>query len=157
MIDKDYIQYMLRNEGLMQSEVDRNIFAIATVGLIIGKGRMSEVIHQYYEEDTYVFVELVSKEIIDRLSGYGVNMKSVKTVIENRLENAVFVLTGTLEKYTRSEATEIIKSYGGKVSGSVSSKTTYVLAGSEAGSKLKKASELGIRIISEDEFEEMIK
>ena len=68
-----------------------------------------------------------------------------------------FVLTGTLEKYTRDEASEIIENFGGKTSGSVSKKTTYVLAGEEAGSKLTKAQELGIAIISESEFEEMIK
>ena len=68
-----------------------------------------------------------------------------------------FVLTGTLEKYTRDEASEIIENFGGKTSGSVSKKTTYVLAGEEAGSKLTKAQELGVAIISESEFEEMIK
>jgi len=137
----EYFQDMERLQNATYDE----LVTIDEVGAI-----MAESIVNYFSSEK-------SKEIIDRLRGYGVNMKSVKTVIENRFENAVFVLTGTLEKYTRSEATEIIKSYGGKVSGSVSSKTTYVLAGSEAGSKLKKASELGIRIISEDEFEEMIK
>ena len=68
-----------------------------------------------------------------------------------------FVLTGTLEKYTRDEASEVIENFGGKTSGSVSKKTTYVLAGEEAGSKLTKAQELGVAIISESEFEEMIK
>ena len=68
-----------------------------------------------------------------------------------------FVLTGTLEKYTRDEASEIIENFGGKTSGSVSKKTTYVLAGEEAGSKLTKAQELGVTVISESEFEEMIK
>ena len=68
-----------------------------------------------------------------------------------------FVLTGTLEKYTRDQASEIIENFGGKTSGSVSKKTTYVLAGEEAGSKLTKAQELGVAIISESEFEEMIK
>ena len=68
-----------------------------------------------------------------------------------------FVLTGTLEKYTREQASEIIENFGGKTSGSVSKKTTYVLAGEEAGSKLTKAQELGVNVISENEFEEMIK
>lgn len=68
-----------------------------------------------------------------------------------------FVLTGALEKYTRDQASEIIENFGGKTSGSVSKKTTYVLAGEEAGSKLTKAQELGVAIISESEFEEMIK
>ena len=68
-----------------------------------------------------------------------------------------FVLTGTLEKYTRDQASEIIESFGGKTSGSVSKKTTYVIAGEEAGSKLTKAQELGVNVISEKEFDEMIK
>lgn len=66
------------------------------------------------------------------------------------------MLTGTLEKYTRDEAKSRIENLGGKVSGSVSSKTTYVLAGENAGAKLAKAESLGIKIISEDEFESML-
>lgn len=68
-----------------------------------------------------------------------------------------FVLTGALEKYTRDEASEIIEKLGGKTSGSVSKKTTYVLAGEDAGSKLTKAQELGIQILTETEFENLIK
>ena len=67
-----------------------------------------------------------------------------------------FVLTGALEKYTRDEASEIIEKFGGKTSGSVSKKTTYVLAGEDAGSKLTKAQELGVTVLTEAEFEEMI-
>ena len=72
-------------------------------------------------------------------------------------EGMTFVLTGTLSKYKRSEAGKIIENYGGKTSSSVSKKTTYVLAGEDAGSKLDKANSLGVTVISEDEFEEMIK
>ena len=68
-----------------------------------------------------------------------------------------FVLTGALEKYTRDEASNIIEKFGGKTSSSVSKKTDYVLAGEEAGSKLTKAQNLGVKIITEAEFEEMIK
>ena len=77
--------------------------------------------------------------------------------IDERFSGKTFVLTGTLEKFTRQEASEIIEKYGGKTSGSVSKKTSYVLAGEEAGSKLIKAQELGIPIISENEFLEMCK
>lgn len=75
---------------------------------------------------------------------------------DNRFEGKT-VLTGSLEKYTRQEASDIIEKFGGKVSGSVSKKTSYVLAGEEAGSKLTKAQKLEIAIISEEQFEEMIK
>ena len=77
--------------------------------------------------------------------------------IDNRFLGKTFVLTGTLEKYTRDEAGEIIEKFGGKTSGSVSKKTSYVLAGEDAGSKLAKAQSLGIPVITETEFEEMIK
>ena len=75
---------------------------------------------------------------------------------DNRFEGKTFVLTGTLEKYTRDEASKIIEDFGGKTSSSVSKKTDYVLAGEEAGSKLTKAENLGVKIISEQEFEKMI-
>ena len=67
------------------------------------------------------------------------------------------MLTGALEKYTRDEAGAIVEKFGGKVSGSVSKKTNYVLAGEDAGSKLDKANKLGVTVISENEFDEMIK
>ena len=75
---------------------------------------------------------------------------------DNRFEGKTFVLTGTLESWTRDEAAAIIESYGGKASGSVSKKTSYVLAGANAGSKLTKAESLGIEIIDEQKFREMI-
>ena len=97
-------------------------------------------------------------DLINRLKKSGVNMKALEDEnADNRFEGKTFVLTGSLEKYTRQEASDIIEKFGGKVSGSVSKKTSYVLAGEEAGSKLKKAQNLGIAIISEEQFEEMIK
>ena len=78
-------------------------------------------------------------------------------IIDERFAGKTFVLTGTLEKYSRDEAKKIIESFGGKAAGSVSKKTDYVLAGEEAGSKLTKAQNLGITIITEKDFEEMIK
>lgn len=77
--------------------------------------------------------------------------------LDNRFEGKTFVLTGSLEKYTRTEAGNLIEKYGGKVSSSVSKKTNYVLAGEDAGSKLTKAQELGITILTEEEFEGLIK
>lgn len=97
-----------------------------------------------------------SQKLIADLKAAGVNMKAKDTHIDNRFSGKTFVLTGTLTKYTRSEASRIIENYGGKASSSVSKKTDYVLAGEAAGSKLAKATELGVKIINEDEFAEMI-
>ena len=97
-----------------------------------------------------------SRKLIEDLKALGVNMESQKKIVDMRFEGKTFVLTGTLSKYTRSEATKIIESFGGKASGSVSKKTSYVLAGEDAGSKLKKANDLGVTVISEEEFAELI-
>ena len=98
-----------------------------------------------------------TKKMIESLKAKGLNMKSLKRVEDGRFKGLTFVLTGTLPTLKRSEAGEIIESFGGKTSSSVSKKTDYVLAGEEAGSKLTKAASLGIKIITEEEFLEMIK
>ena len=74
-----------------------------------------------------------------------------------RFEGKTFVLTGALDKYSRKDAEEIIEKFGGKTSSTVSKKTTYILAGEDSGSKLTKAQELGITVISENDFDQMIK
>lgn len=91
-----------------------------------------------------------------RLKTLGVCTECKSAPQTDELSGMTFVLTGTLPTLSRSEATEIIKSLGGKVSGSVSKKTTYVLAGEEAGSKLEKAKELAVPIITEEQFKQMI-
>lgn len=96
-------------------------------------------------------------KLIERLKEYGVNTHYEKVQIDNRFEGKTFVLTGTLPTLKRNDAKAIIEKFGGKASGSVSKKTDYVLAGEDAGSKLTKAQELGIPIISEDEFINMTK
>ena len=97
-------------------------------------------------------------DLIKRLKMANVNMEIKEDGnSDERFNGMTFVLTGSLEKYTRDEASEIIEKFGGKTSSSVSKKTTYVLAGEEAGSKLTKAQSLGVKIITENEFEEMIK
>ena len=98
-----------------------------------------------------------TKLMVERFKSYGVNTKSKKEIKDLRFENKTFVLTGTLSSLTRTEASKIIESFGGKTSSSVSKKTDFVLAGEEAGSKLTKAQSLGINIISEEEFLEMTK
>lgn len=95
-------------------------------------------------------------ELIENLKNCGINMEFKDNVIDNKLIGKSFVLTGTLQKYTRTEASKLIESLGGTVTSSVSKKTSYVLAGSEPGSKVDKAKKLGVDIISEEEFENMI-
>lgn len=103
------------------------------------------------------FMQDQTKDLIKKLKKAGVNMQQTEDgENDNRFLEKTFVLTGTLEKYTRKEAEEIIEKFGGKVSGSVSKKTSYVLAGEEAGSKLTKAQSIGVPVITEAEFEKMI-
>lgn len=98
-----------------------------------------------------------SRTLIDDLKVAGVNMRSQKVIVDDRFAGKTFVLTGTLPTMTRAEASAIIESFRGKTASSVSKKTDYVLAGEDAGSKLTKAQQLGIPVISEKEFTEMIK
>jgi len=100
-----------------------------------------------------------TKVLIEKLKQAGVNTKAKQSEGrgDDRLSGKTFVITGTLPTLKRDEATRLIQMYGGKVSGSVSKKTSYVLAGEEAGSKLTKAQELGVPIISEEELLEMLK
>jgi len=102
------------------------------------------------------FSQPQSAHMIDRLRQAGVNFESKRVVTDSRFSGMTFVLTGALSKFTREEATEKIELFGGKASGSVSKKTTYVVVGENAGSKERKARELGIPILSEDDFLEMI-
>ena len=112
---------------------------------------IAESIYNFFREEQTV-------DLINKLKEYGVNMVAEKEEgADERFAGKTFVLTGTLEKYSRDEASEIIEKFGGKTSGTVSKKTAYVLAGEAAGSKLTKAQNLGIKIITEQEFEEMIK
>ena len=93
-----------------------------------------------------------SMHMIERLRQAGVNFESKRTISDARFAGKTFVLTGALSKFTREEATEKIELLGGKVSGSVSKKTSFVVVGENAGSKERKARELGIPILSEEEF-----
>lgn len=110
-------------------------------------------------ESVYDFLhKKTNLQIIDRLRKAGLRFEIEDTgTSSNKFEGLTFVLTGTLEKYKREDAQSIIESLGGKTSSSVSKKTSFVLAGSEAGSKLDKAKSLGVKVIDEAEFEKMIK
>ena len=132
-------------DSLMTASVI-NLNSIDEVGEII-----ADSIYSFFNQKQTI-------DLINKLREANVNMNYLKEENEDeRFYGKTFVLTGSLEKFTRDEAGEIIENFGGKTSGSVSKKTDYVLAGEDAGSKLKKAIELGIKVITEAEFEDMIK
>lgn len=103
------------------------------------------------------FAQPQSRHLLERLRQAGVNFQSLRQVGDQRFAGVTFVLTGALSRFTREEATEQIENLGGKVSGSVSKKTKFVVVGENAGSKERKARELGIQILTEDEFLDMIR
>ena len=98
-----------------------------------------------------------SQDLMAWLKNAGVNFECKEKQLDNRFAGMTFVLTGALERFTREEAGEMVEKRGGKAASSVSKKTTYVVAGPGAGSKLRKAQELNIPVLSEDEFLEMLK
>lgn len=102
------------------------------------------------------FAQPQNQHMVQRLREAGLNFQSSRAVTDNRFAGKTFVLTGALTRFTREEATERIEQYGGKAAGSVSKKTAYVVVGENAGSKEKKARELGIPILTEEQFLEML-
>ena len=165
-------------EDSKQRDVSRLIYAlgIRQVGAKTGKvlascfGNLDNLMAASEEELTAVpdvgavtaayivdwFRQEQSAHMVERLRQADVNFESKRVVTDTRFAGMTFVLTGALTKFTRDEATERIEHFGGKASGSVSKKTTYVVVGENAGSKERKARELGIPILSEDQFLEMI-
>ena len=165
-------------EASKQQDVSRLIYAlgIRQVGAKTGKvlasqfGTLDNLMNATEEKLTEVpdvgavtaksiadwFAQPQSKHMVERLRAAGVNFESKRVITDARFAGMTFVLTGALTKFTRDEATEKIELLGGKASGSVSKKTTYVVVGENAGSKERKARELGIPILSEDDFLEMI-
>lgn len=134
-----------RTMGAVMNAAEEEICDIPCVGEVIAQS-----IKSYFEIPKNI-------ELIKRLENSGVNMEFVSSQVSDIFNSKTFVLTGTLEKYTRGDASHIIESMGGKVSSSVSKKTSYVLAGTDPGSKAEKAKKLGVKIISEIEFENMLK
>lgn len=112
--------------------------------------KTAESIYDFFHQEQSI-------DLLEKLKVAGVNMKRLQEEnTDNRWEGKTFVLTGSLTKYTREEASNLIEKMGGKTSGSVSKKTSYVLAGEDAGSKLVKANQLGVPVITEEEFEKMM-
>ena len=133
----------------MDNLMDASLESLCTVN-DVGQITASNIYEFFRQEQT---IDMISK-----LKQAGVNMNiNEKEEMDNRFEGKTFVLTGSLSKYTRDEASNLIERFGGKTSSSVSKKTDYVLAGEDAGSKLIKAQTLGITILTEEEFENMTK
>ena len=131
--------------GALAAASEEELTAIDDVGPITAK-----YIRQWMDSPQ-------SKDLLARLEAAGLNMTCKEEIVDSRFAGMTFVLTGALEKFTRDEAGEMIEKRGGKASGSVSKKTTYVVAGANAGSKLQKAQQLGIPVLTEDEFLELLK
>ncbi len=136
-------EHFITMQALQQADIDE-ISKIEGFG-----GIMAQSVAQY-------FALHQTSELIGKLAELGLNMKSLREIESDKFAGKIFVLTGTLPTYTRNQAAEIIEKFGGKVSSSVSKKTDFVLAGEDAGSKLKKANDLGVTVISEEQFNEMI-
>ena len=133
--------------GSMDALMDASLEALTAVPDI---GEITaQSIYEWFRQDQ-------SQHLIRRLREAGLNFESKRVVTDTRLAGKTVVLTGTLSRFTREEATEKIELLGGKASGSVSRKTSFVVAGENAGSKERKARELGIPVLTEDEFLEMI-
>lgn len=131
-------------DPLMSASVDE-LSSISEIGT-----KMAQSIVEYFKQDKSLY-------IIERLRAAGVDLTYTSTQKGNNFDGKIFVLTGTLPTLKRNDAKKLIESYGGKVSGSVSKNTDFVVAGEEAGSKLDKALSLGIKVLSEVELTEMLK
>ena len=131
------------NMDALMAASEENLTAVPDVGSITAAN-----IFTWFHQDQ-------SQHLIERLRQAGVNFESTRAVTDSRFAGKTFVLTGALSKFTREEATEKIELFGGKTAGSVSKKTSFVIVGENAGSKERKARELGIPILSEEKFLEM--
>lgn len=142
---KSLAKHFKTMDNLMNCELEE-LVGIDDMGEIMAKS-----VYDFFHEPQTI-------DLIERFKVLGLNMEAIEEEgADNRFEGMTFVLTGALEGYSRKEAEDIIEKFGGKASGSVSKKTTYVLAGEDAGSKLDKAQKLGVSIITEEQFNEMIK
>ena len=147
-IGKAAARELMLHYGSIDSLAEADVESIQQVRDIGSIG--SQAIHEYFQDD-------VNRDILRRLKEYGVNMELQDTgIVDDVLAGKTVVVTGTLPTLSRNDAKNLIEAHGGKAAGSVSKKTDYVLAGEAAGSKLVKAQELGITIIDEAEFLQLI-
>ncbi len=142
---KSLMKYFGSIDALAEASVDE-LLAVEDIGQI-----SAEAIYTFFRDEK-------TKDMVSRMKSYGVNMQRIfDENVNDALANLTFVITGTLPTLSRKEAADLIESCGGKVSGSVSKKTDYLIAGEAAGSKLDKANALGIRVLSEEELQALIK
>lgn len=135
-----------KNIDALQNASEEDIQIIKEIG-----PRIAESVYDFFHKSS-------NRRLVEKLKKVGLNFSyEAKSGSSNKFEGLTFVLTGTLENYTREKATELIENSGGTVSSSVSKKTSYVIAGSDPGSKMDKAKSLAVKIINEKEFEELLK
>ncbi len=130
-------------DSLMQANADR-LTQVKDIGPV-----MAENIYLFFQQPH-------NREVITRLLNYGIHWPQIMVAKHQPLVDQTFVLTGSLVKFSRDEARAKLEQFGATVSNSVSKKTTYVVAGAEAGSKLTKAQELGVPVLDEDQFLELL-
>ena len=146
MVGERTAQFLAEHFGSMESLANASVEELQNVGEVGPK--IAESIAEFFSNPA-------NRELVKRLEKAGLKFTGQKKERGTKLAGKTFVLTGTLAKYTRDEAKKMIEDAGGKVTGSVSKKTDYVVAGTDAGSKLDKAKELGVAVIDEKEMEKL--
>jgi DNA ligase (NAD+) len=140
-------QFLAEHFGSMDALANATVEQLEEVNEV--GPRIAESIGEFFSNPA-------NRKLVERLGKAGLALKGQKKERGTKLAGKTFVLTGTLAKYTRDEAKKMIEDAGGKVTASVSKKTDYVVAGADAGSKLDKAKELGVRVIDEREMEKLV-
>jgi DNA ligase (NAD+) len=148
MVGERTAQFLAEHFGSMEAVANAGVEELQNVGEVGPK--IAESIAEFFSNPA-------NRKLVERMSKAGLTLKGERKERGTKLAGKTFVLTGTLAKYTRDEAKKMIEGAGGKVSGSVSKKTDYVVAGSDAGSKLDKAKELKVPVIDEKEMETLLK
>jgi len=146
MVGERTAQFLAEHFGSMEALASASLEDLQNV---------AEVGPKIAESIVEFFGNAANRKLVERLSRAGLTFKGQKKERGTKLAGKTFVLTGTLAKYTRDEAKKMIEDAGGKVTGSVSKKTDYVVAGADAGSKLDKAKELGVAVIDESQMEKL--
>jgi DNA ligase (NAD+) len=147
MVGERTAQFLAEHFGSMEALANASVEELQNVNEVGPK--IAESIAEFFSNPA-------NRKLVERLGEAGLAFKGSKKELGTKLAGKTFVLTGTLAKYTRDEAKKMIEDAGGKVTGSVSKKTDYVVAGADAGSKLDKAKELGVKVIGEREMQELI-